>query len=176
MTHPSASLPVHWSLPAGAEGDPSFARLHQFWLQKCRGDQLPARTDIDVLDIPRDLLRDIALLEVVPQSDGTRRYRIRLFGSALAAMTGADETGRFYDETVPAAGYAVLRQHLDRAVSEARPVFFASPSAAPGRGFLYFGRFGLPLASDGRQVDMILALVRPLPNPDPQPDLGPGPG
>jgi hypothetical protein len=133
---------------------------------------LPARTDIDPLDIPRDLLSGIALLEVEIQPDGTRRYRIRLFGSALAAMTGADETGRYYDETVPPAGYAVLRQHLDQVVSEARPVFFASPSAAPGRGFLYFGRFGLPLASDGRQADMILALARPLPNPDPQPDLG----
>ena len=177
MTQESASWPAHWSLPNGADGDPAFARLHRFWLGKCRKDAtgatlLPARTDIDVLDIPRDLLRDIALLEVEAQPDGKRRYRIRLFGSALAAMTGADETGRYYDETVPPAGYAVLEQHLDRAVSEARPMFFASPSAAPGRGFLYFGRFGLPLAADGRSVDMILALVRPLPNPNPQPDLG----
>lgn len=168
--------PDLWSLPDGADGDPAFARLHRFWLGKCRtaegGWRLPARSDIDVLEIPRDLLRDIALLEVEPQPDGGRRYRIRLFGSALAAMTGADETGRYYDETVPAAGYAVLHQHLDRTVSEARPIFLASPSAAPGRGFLYFGRFGLPLAADGRQVDMILALVRLLPNPDPQPDLG----
>jgi len=171
MTSP-VSPPAHWSLPDGANGDPAFARLHQFWLGKCKNGQLPARTDIDVLEIPRDLLRDIALLEVEAQPDGKRRYRIRLFGSALAAMTGADETGRYYDETVPAAGYAVLQQHLDRAVSEARPMFFASPSAAPGRGFLYFGRFGLPLAADGRSVDMILALVRPLPNPDPKPDLG----
>ena len=165
------TTPVHWVLPDGADGDPAFARLHQFWLGKCKGGLLPARTDIDVLEIPRDLLRDIALLDVEPQADGKRRYRIRLFGSALAAMTGADETGRYYDETVPAAGYAVLERHLDRAVSEARPMFFAGPSAAPGRGFLYFGRFGLPLAADGRSVDMILALVRPLPNPDPQPDL-----
>jgi hypothetical protein len=162
-----------WALPAGTEADPAFARLHVYWLGKCRDGRLPARTDIDPLELPRDLLPGIALLEVEAQPDKTRRYRIRLFGSALAAMTGADETGRYYDETIPAAGYAVLRQQLDQVVSQARPVFFASPSAAPGRGFLYFGRFGLPLASDGRRVDMILALARPLPNPDPQPDLGP---
>jgi hypothetical protein len=166
------TYPVHWALPDGADCDPAFARLHDYWLGKCKSGQLPARTDIDPLELPRDLLPGIALLEVEAQPDKTHRYRIRLFGSALAAMTGADETGRYYDETVPPAGYAVLRQHLDQAVSEARPMFFASPSAAPGRGFLYFGRFGLPLASDGRQVDMILALVRPLPNPDPRPDLG----
>lgn len=170
------SYPDHWALPPSADCDPAFGRLHAFWLSRCKGAdgdwRLPARSDIDVLEMPRDLLRDTALLEVEPQSDGRRRYRIRLFGSALAAMTGADETGRYYDETVPAAAYAVLQPHLDRTVSEARPMFFAAPSAAPGRGFLYFGRFGLPLAADGRQVDMILALVRLLPNPDPQPDLG----
>jgi hypothetical protein len=166
------TYPIHWALPDGADCDPAFARLHDYWLGKCKNGQLPARTDIDPLELPRDLLSGIALLEVEAQPDQTRRYRIRLFGSALAVMTGADETGRYYDETVPPAGYAVLRQHLDQAVSEARPMFLASPSAAPGRGFLYFGRFGLPLASDGRQVDMILALVRPLPSPAPRPDLG----
>lgn len=164
------TYPIHWALPEGTDGDPAFARLHAYWLGKCAdaGDQdwrLPGRAAIDPLDMPRDLLPGIALLEVEPQPDQSRRYRIRLFGSALQAMTGADETGRYYDETVPPAGYALLQPHLDRTVSEARPMFFASPSAAPGRGFLYFGRFGLPLASDGRTVDMILALVRPLPNP-----------
>jgi len=156
-----------WALPAGTEVDPAFARLHAYWLDKCKNGLLPARTDIDPLEIPRDLLPGIALLEVEAQPDGTYRYRIRLFGSALAAMTGADETGRYYDEAVSPAGYAVLRSLLDQVVSEARPMFFAAPSAAPGRGFLHFGRFGLPLAADGRRVDMILALVRPLPNPEP---------
>ncbi|MBS4045539.1 MAG: PAS domain-containing protein [Alphaproteobacteria bacterium] len=156
-----------WALPAGTEVDPAFARLHAYWLGKCKNGLLPARTDIDPLEIPRDLLPGIALLEVERQADGTQRYRIRLFGSALAAMTGADETGRYYDEAVSPAGYAVLRPLLDRTVSEAQPMFLAAPSAAPGRGFLHFGRFGLPLAADGRTVDMILALVRPLPGPDP---------
>lgn len=161
------------ALPAGTEVDPAFARLHAYWLGKCRDDLLPARTDIDVLEIPRDLLPDIALLEVETQADGARRYRIRLFGSALAAMTGADETGRYYDETLPPAGYAVLDRLLSQVVDAGRVMFLAAPSGAPGRGFLYFGRLALPLAADGRQVDMLLALVRPLPNPDPQPDLGP---
>ncbi len=165
-----------WALPAGTEVDPAFARLHAYWLGKCKNGLLPARTDIDPLEIPRDLLPGIALLEVETQSPdhplGNYRYRIRLFGSALAAVTGGDETGRYYDEAVSPTGYAVLRPLLDRTVSEARPMFFAAPSAAPGRGFLHFGRFGLPLATDGRKVDMILALVRPLPGPDPR--LNPG--
>jgi hypothetical protein len=161
-----------WALPAGTDVDPAFARLHGYWLGKCKNGLLPARTDIDPLELPRDLLPGIALLEVEPQPDTSRRYRIRLFGSALTAMTGADVTGRYYDEAVSPAGYTVLRPLLDQVVSEARPMFFAAASAAPGRGFLHFGRFGLPMAADGRNVDMILALVRPLPGPDPRP--GPG--
>lgn len=165
-----------WSLPEGAGADPAFSRLHAFWLGKCKGDLLPARTDIDVLELPRDLLPEIGLLEVEPQPAGSPagrwRYRIRLFGSGLTAVTGTDETGRYYDEIIPAAAYAALQPHLDRVVSEARPRFLAAPSQAPGRGFLHFGRLGLPLATDGRKVDMILALVRPLPRPEGQP--GPG--
>ena len=80
--------PAHWALPDGASGDPAFARLHQFWRGKCKNDLLPARTDIDVLEIPRDLLRDIALLEIEPRrrvltvslvnTAGTRIYSTEL--------------------------------------------------------------------------------------------------
>lgn len=169
-----------WALPAGTEVDPAFARLHAYWLGKCKNGLLPARTDIDPLEIPRDLLPGIALLDVEtqppPHPPGTRRYRIRLFGSALAAMTGGDETGRYYDETLPPAGYAMLDQLLGQVVTEGRVAFLAAPSGAPGRGFLHFGRLALPLAADGRTVDMILAIVRPLPNPAPKAEPGPGPG
>lgn len=175
------TTPARWALPAGAESDPAFARLHDYWLRKTRksldgGARLPSRADIDPLEIPRELLPDIGLLEVERQGPdspwGARRYRIRLFGSALESMTGANETGRYYDETVEPAGYAVLARLLGTVIDERRPLYFAAPSAAAGRGFLWFGRLALPLAGDGEQVDMILGLVRPLPHP---PSVPPAP-
>lgn len=166
-----SSAPDPWALPPGAGCDPAFARLHGYWRSKCRTDKdggrlLPARADIDPLEIPRDLLSDIALLEIERQPDRSCRYRLRLFGSALEAMTGGNETGRYYDELVHQPGlYEKLAAMLAAMAAERRPVYFAAPSGAADRGFLRFGRLALPLAADGQSVDMILALVRPLPGP-----------
>lgn len=166
------SDPANWSLPEGADGDPAFARLHAYWRGKCRGSLLPARADIDPLDIPPDLLPGIVLLEL-ETSGSRRRFRLRLFGSDVEAMTGSNETGRYYDEVTDQPGlYEKIDALLGQLIAERRPVYMAAPSGADGRGFLRFGRLALPLAADGLRVDMILGLVRPLPNPDPEPDLG----
>ncbi|WP_341896297.1 PAS domain-containing protein [Ferrovibrio terrae] len=173
----SPATPAAWALPAGADSDPAFARLHAYWLSRTRGDHLPARPDIDPLEIPRELLPSIALLEIERQADGGRRYRLRLFGSDLEAMTGgSNETGRYYDEVTHQPGlYEKLDQLLGLLVTERRPIYFAAPSGSTDRGFLWFGRLALPLASDGQTVDMILALVRPLPGPPAgQPATSPG--
>lgn len=171
-THSSSQLssaPDPWALPQGAGCDPAFARLHGYWRSKCRADKdggrlLPGRADIDPLEIPRDLLSDIALLEIERQPDQSCRYRLRLFGSALEAMTGGNETGRYYDELVDQPGlYEKLAAMLAAMAAERRPIYLAAPSGAADRGFLRFGRLALPLAADGQVVDMILALVRPLP-------------
>jgi hypothetical protein len=158
-----------WSLPPGADCDPAFARLHAYWRGKCGGRdgdwRLPARADIDPLEIPRDLLPGIVLLELEMQG-GRRRFRMRLFGSDLEAMTGSNETGRYYDEVTDQPGlYERIDALLATLIAERRPVYLAAPSGADGRGFLWFGRLALPLAADGRQVDMILGMVRPLPKP-----------
>lgn len=152
-----------WALPdAAAKADPAFARLHDFWLARTAGDRLPARAGFQPTDLPADLLPFIALIAVEGHAAGARRYLIRLQGSALHAVTGRNETGRYYDEVTEPAGYAVIARLLDEAVDRRRPVFLAAPSATLQRSFLGFGRLGLPLAADGWAVDMILALVRPL--------------
>jgi hypothetical protein len=155
-----------WALPAGADCDPAFARLHAYWRSKTRAGRLPARADIDPLDIPRDLLTGIALLEIEQHGD-RRRYRLRLFGSDLEAMTGGTNgTGSYYDELTHQPGlYEKLDAALGSLIAERKPIYVAAPSGATDRGFLWFGRLALPLAADGRTVDMVLALVRPLPEP-----------
>ncbi len=163
--------PDLWALPQGTDDDPAFARLHTYWRGKCRNGKngahlLPARADIDPLEIPPDLLPGIVLLEIETQ-DGRRRFRLRLLGSDVEAMTGSDETGRYYDEVTDQPGlYDKIDALLGQLIADRRPIYMAAPSGAEGRGFLWFGRLALPLASDGETVDMVLALVRPLPKLD----------
>lgn len=157
------------TLPEGADSDPAFARLHAYWAAKIVDGRLPGRAQIDPLEVPRDLLPDMALLEVEGEDEAMRRYRIRLFGSNLVAMTGYDVTGKYYDEVVQPPAYQVLRHFGNQAIRERRPGYLQGPSGAPGRGYLWFGRLLLPLASDGHKVDMILGLVRPVPARQPPP-------
>lgn len=154
------------ALPAGADTDPAFARLHAYWAAKIVDGRLPGRAQIDPLELPRDLLPDTALLEIEGDSDATRRFRIRLFGSNLIAMTGYDVTGRYYDEVVHPIAYEVLRRFGNDMIRQRRAGYLEGPSATEGRGYLWFGRLLLPLASDGINVDMILGLVRPVPPRD----------
>jgi hypothetical protein len=169
-TASSGQLPEAWALPAGADCDPAFMRLHAYWRGKCRPDgkggwRLPARADIDPLEIPRDLLPGIVLLAIEMQGE-RRRFRMRLFGSDLEAMTGGNETGRYYDEVTQQPGmYEKIDALLGVLIAERRPIYLAAPSGATERGFLWFGRLALPLAADGDSVDMVLGLVRPLDKP-----------
>jgi hypothetical protein len=160
----SLTMPPDFAaLPEGADADPAFARLHAYWAAKIVAGRLPGRAQIDPLEIPRDLLPDLALLEIEGTDDASRRFRIRLFGSNLIAMTGYDVTGRYYDEVVQPLAYESLRRFGNEMIRQRRAGYLEAASATEGRNHLWFGRLLLPLASDGVHVDMILGLVRPVP-------------
>ena len=48
--------------------DAELRELYDYWLSKCQDGGLPARRDIDAVEIPR-LLRHLALLEVVGDAE-----------------------------------------------------------------------------------------------------------
>ncbi|WP_370156250.1 PAS domain-containing protein [Ferrovibrio sp.] len=167
MTAGSLATPDSLALPdAAVQAHSGFVRLHAYWLARIIDGRLPGRAQIDPLEMPRDLLPHIVLFEVVTAADGARRYRFRLMGSAIAAIPGRDDTGRFYDETIAPDLYQSRGAGLDAIVDSGRPGYAASAHAAPDREHIHVGRLGLPLASDGRTVDMILGILLPLPRPD----------
>jgi hypothetical protein len=59
----------------------AFLEFYEYWLGKGRGagKAMPARADIDPLDIPA-LLANVFLIDVVPGNP--RRFRFRLVGTA----------------------------------------------------------------------------------------------
>ena len=73
-----------------------LADLLGIW-QSVRGDRtLPERTDFTARILARHL-PNLTFVERVETPGQERRYRFRLFGSALAQYTG-DWTGKFLDE------------------------------------------------------------------------------
>jgi hypothetical protein len=149
-----------YRLPADAF-EPEFAELLRYWESKRQGERLPARTDIDPLDLSR-LLPHLLLFDVV-RGDGGVRFKFRVAGTAFSAMIGRDVTGIYLDELGPPDRVAAVISGLSAIVETGRPCFLAGRPTLRSDQVTSVKRLGVPLASDGPAVDMILAvwLVQP---------------
>ncbi len=148
-----------YRLPPAASG-PEFCALLDYWIARFPEEspgQLPGRQHIDPADLPARYLAQLLLLDVVPASP--RRFRFRVAGTAFAAIIGRDVTGLHYDELGGAPDRAApVAKALDLIVEQGRPVFVEGALTLPSDDFFWVKRLGLPLARDGRNVDMVLGL------------------
>lgn len=136
----------------------SAARGHQevfaYWSSLREAGQLPSRAQIDPLALKR-LLPTVSLIDVTTQ-DQQVVYRQRLAGTGLYSIYGREITGCTLDDIYSAQEAAYWREQFDKVVREARPsVGCQSIAARPGHNCSILW-IRLPLASDGKNVDMIL--------------------
>jgi len=138
--------------------DASLVRFYDFWASLCSERPMPARTDIDPLEIPTGYLPNLMLVDVLRDP---RRYRYRLVGTNVVGATGADRTGRLFDEIPFFQAYpAVIRQY-DTVVETRQPFYSLEPFTNLTTGSTYeVDRLLLPLSNDGRLVDTVLVLFQ----------------
>ena len=79
-------------------GGSKLATLFEYWKSKADGRHLPARRDIDPVNLPRHL-SSLMLIDDIGE-DGPHRYRFRLIGTALARLLVRDPTARPLDEVL----------------------------------------------------------------------------
>ncbi len=142
------------TLPAGAT-HPRFGDIFAYWRRKTPPGRLPGRQHLAPLEIPQ-LLRHVALYDVV-RGEGALRFRTRLIGTAAAEALGADNTGRFVDDIMPAHAYPDFLAAYTDVVENGRPHYWERPLPFANRDFLAIQRLALPLAADGTTVDVVLA-------------------
>lgn len=131
-----------------------FREFYEYWLGKAAGRPLPARADIDPLEIPQ-LLADIFLMDVVPGPP--RRFRFRLVGTHITELEG-EMTGKFLDEFVPGSPGTPMARHYDEAV--AGHIYLRHETLYwRERGHVSYDVLLLPLSGDGRAVDMLFGLA-----------------
>ncbi|PXA82893.1 histidine kinase [Caulobacter sp. D4A] len=132
------------------------ARAHQemfaYWASLRRGANLPARVDLQPSGIKR-LLPTVSLTDVVREP---RDYRLRLAGTGLYGVYGREITGRKLDEVYNTAAADYWRKELDKVVDERRPGVGVHSLAWRGAPHVSILWLRLPLASNGKDVDMIL--------------------
>src|SRR5579859_7677158 len=140
-----------------ATAHPKTIRLHEYWRGKAPlPDMLPGRRHIDPTEIPT-LLDNIWLLDVVGEP---RRFRFRLIGDAMYRKGIPGRPGEFVDQFF-SAGIADERlAALNAVVATRRPSWArGAPHLAHRTQISEIERIILPLASDGRKIDILLCLT-----------------
>ena len=131
---------------------PNLRRLYDYWDGKRAGRRMPARADLDPLDI-RFAIGDVILVDVV---EGTPlRFFIRLHGTHLSERTNFDLTGKFLDE-MPAPEFRDLSaRSFRKVVRTCEPLHAQAERLLDDRMHRYEAII-LPLSSDGERVDRIM--------------------
>jgi hypothetical protein len=136
--------------------------LYRYWQGRRRDGRLPARADIDPTAIVA-LLPHLTLVDIV---DG--RFRYRLVGTKVVEDLGRELTGAFIGASVQPPDYAAkICAVYEHARSRAVPVFAQGGYRTPTGAVHSVSRLLLPLAADGRRVDMlIVSRVAHYPDPN----------
>lgn len=130
----------------------TLTELYRYWDRK-RGDRLmPARADIDPVDLKR-LLPLLCLIDVVVDA---RRYVYRLVGTQDVEMRGYDPTGKSVEEAYYGESAAQTTLYLDRIVGSRCPLLYRGtyqpfPTRTETDEILF-----LPLGRNGSDVDMVM--------------------
>ncbi len=139
-------------------GHPELRDLYLYWLGKRRARALPARADVNPLELPGALWQHLMLMDVVREA-GALRFRYRLVGGVVERELGRSVTGAFADEVT--AGWGDYGRYLAEIYGEAaagQPIYTETIFLPMGwRLATLTRRLVLPLASDGTTVDMVLS-------------------
>lgn len=134
-----------------------LAELVQLW-QSRRGSDgaLPARAAFT----PEWLKPWLGNILLVEPLQGGADFVIRLYGTKVAEVFGCDMTGRRYSE-FPPEHHNVLMTPLRLAMQGHRPVFSRHRYSLQTRTWQW-ERVAMPLATDGRTVDMLMVALYPI--------------
>jgi hypothetical protein len=125
------------------EANPILRILWSYWKER-RGDrQMPARDDIDPIDIPT-ILPHLQLVETI---DG--RFRFRLAGTAIVEAYGAELTGKYVDDFLPDERGRIAIQNFHIVQRAGRPLFVSNRYENSHGAQIIATRIVLPLWTAG---------------------------
>jgi hypothetical protein len=136
---------------------PKVREIYGYW-QRIRpaADRLPGRQHFDPLDVPRLL----PLIWMVDVHREPLRFRYRLIGTQHVTAMNRDMTGLWLDEVHPTFLTAAVYKHYLGIVADPQPSYRKGRPGFNVHLDLYsMERVMLPMARDGFDVDMILALT-----------------
>lgn len=126
----------------------------EFWRGCRQGEHPPLKARIDPVAMPRQILPNLFLYELVGH-----RFRCRLAGTAIVAAFDDDPTGRYLDDMVSADAVDGRTRLFTGVIERAVPVVYGGQLARTGRSVLSFKRLLLPVSTTGASVDIVFGMV-----------------
>ncbi len=126
----------------------------EYWNQKRGTRPLPARRDIDPLELGF-VLGDITLVDVMHDP---LRFRFRLDGTRHVQWYGFDMTGKMLDDYPDPEMRRIIEASYRDVVDSAQPAVRQRNLVADGR-FFHYEALLLPMTVGGANVDMLLACI-----------------
>lgn len=129
--------------------------LYTYWQRKLNGRSMPARSDIEPLDL-KPVLPQLLLLDVQPSP---LDFRYRLAGTRTYDIFGFDLTGRSVRELEPPGFSDGLWSSLEALVRDGLPQHEHLQFTTKDGYARSYRVLRLPLGADGKTVDRILVLT-----------------
>jgi hypothetical protein len=147
-------------LPRDAElprCDDKIVALHRCWRSIApQPGKLPGRQHFDPLMVPR-LLPWMWLIDVVR---GPLRFKYRLIGSVHVEAAGWNGTGLYLDQAHPKFVTSIAFPQFCAVAQEGVLAFYSGPpNYLVKKDYIRIERLIMPLARNGRDVDMLLGIT-----------------
>jgi hypothetical protein len=134
------------------------ADFYRYWDEKRRGRLMPARADIDPLEM-KPWLTGTALVDVKPSPPGSLvpyELRYRLVGMRPTLLRGRDVTGMRVETGYFGADLAAALENYRLVITGKTPVYDWDRTPSNDGFAREAETLLLPLSSDGENVDMVL--------------------
>ncbi len=135
---------------------PKVRALAQYWMSIHPAKGLPGRRHFEPCDIPT-LLPSLYLVDVCPQS---ANLTFRLMGTGLAALFDRDFTGQPFESAYDSGKQSNSYRDIREMIGDRQPRWRKAPGYfMEGRDHLTLERVVLPLAGDGKTIDIVLGMI-----------------
>lgn len=133
---------------------PRLQAFHDYWNQLRGPSPAPPRSAFDIIQVPRDLLPHLILLDVL---DDRKSFRYRVVGTEVVSRVGREFTGETVQEYYGLhEGPEVIDGYIS-VVEGRRPHVFTASLRSIGKDFLTYDRLAVPLLGGSGAVEQILA-------------------
>jgi len=140
-------------MPGVLQGEPLLNAVWEFCAARRGTRALPARRDIDPVEMPRFVLPNLVLFDVFDQG---ARFRWRLAGTEVVNRFGRDATGRFGEEILTGDYLAFVTSLTRHACLSRVPIYSHAVFRWQATHAMTTSRLYVPLGDEQTGVTQIL--------------------